>query len=135
MLSAFPGFVGFFFGDVEPDSADLDGGAPMLAAADEALASLEPFEATAIETALRAAADRLGLKPRQPSPRCRGRRGVGAAGGSGFGGASGSRARWNASQARRLKRWVGRGRPAGSALRTPRPPWSGCGESLATSKR
>ena len=64
-LSEFPGFAGFLFGNVEPDSADLDGGAPMLAAADEALASLEPFEATAIETALRAAADRLGLKPRQ----------------------------------------------------------------------
>ena len=39
--------------------------APMLAAADEALASLEPFEAEAIEAALRAAADGLGLKPRQ----------------------------------------------------------------------
>ena len=64
-LSEFPGFAGFLFGNVEPDSADLDGGAPMLAAADAALASLEPFEATAIETALRAAADRLGLKPRQ----------------------------------------------------------------------
>jgi glutamyl-tRNA synthetase len=64
-LSDFPEFAGFFFGDVEPDSADLDGGAPMLAAADEALASLQPFEAAQIETALRAAADRLGLKPRQ----------------------------------------------------------------------
>ena len=64
-LSEFPGFAGFLFGNVEPDSADLGGGAPMLAAADAALASLEPFEATAIETALRAAADRLGLKPRQ----------------------------------------------------------------------
>jgi glutamyl-tRNA synthetase len=64
-LSDFPEFAGFFFGDVEPDSADLDGGAPMLAAADEALASLEPFEAAQIETALRTAADVLGLKPRQ----------------------------------------------------------------------
>jgi glutamyl-tRNA synthetase len=64
-LAEFPGFAGFLFGDVEPDSADLDGGAPMLAAADEALAPLEPFEAEAIETALRDAADRLGLKPRQ----------------------------------------------------------------------
>jgi glutamyl-tRNA synthetase len=64
-LSDFPGFAGFFFSDVEPDSADLDGGAPMLAAADDALASLEPFEAAQIETALRAAADALGLKPRQ----------------------------------------------------------------------
>jgi glutamyl-tRNA synthetase len=37
----------------------------MLAATEEALASLEPFEAAAIETALRATADGLGLKPRQ----------------------------------------------------------------------
>ena len=58
-------FAGFFFGDVEPAAADLDGGAPILAAADAALASLEPFAAPAIETALREAADRLGLKPRQ----------------------------------------------------------------------
>jgi glutamyl-tRNA synthetase len=64
-LAEFPGFAGFLFGDVEPDPADLDGGAPMLAAADEALASLEPFEAEAIERVLREAADRLGLKPRQ----------------------------------------------------------------------
>jgi glutamyl-tRNA synthetase len=64
-LAEFPGFAGFFFGDVEPVPADLDGGAPMLAAADEALAPLEPFEAAEIETALRAAADRLELKPRQ----------------------------------------------------------------------
>src|SRR3954469_20048708 len=64
-LAEFPAFAGFLFGDVEPDPAELDGGAPMLAAADEALASLEPFEAGAIETTLRAAADGLGLKPRQ----------------------------------------------------------------------
>jgi len=64
-LADYPGFAGFFFGDVEPSSAELDGGVPMLAAADEALASLEPFEAAAIETALREAADRLALKPRQ----------------------------------------------------------------------
>jgi glutamyl-tRNA synthetase len=64
-LAEFPGFAGFLFGDVEPDPADLDGGGPMLAAADEALASLEPFEAPAIEAALRATADGLGLKPRQ----------------------------------------------------------------------
>jgi glutamyl-tRNA synthetase len=64
-LADYPGFAGFFFGDVEPDPAELDGGAPMIAAADEALASLEPFDAAAIETVLRAAADRLDLKPRQ----------------------------------------------------------------------
>jgi len=64
-LAEFPGFAGFLFGDVEPEPADLDGGAQILAAADEALASLEPFEAASIEAALRDAADRLGLKPRQ----------------------------------------------------------------------
>jgi glutamyl-tRNA synthetase len=64
-LADYPGFAGFLFGDVEPDPAELDGGAPMLAAADEALASLEPFDAAAIERALRAAAERLDLKPRQ----------------------------------------------------------------------
>ena len=37
----------------------------MLSATEEVLASLEPFEAAAIEAALRATADRLGLKPRQ----------------------------------------------------------------------
>jgi glutamyl-tRNA synthetase len=64
-LAEFPGFAGFFFGEVAPQPDDLDGGAPMLAATEEALASLEPFEAPAIETALRATADELGLKPRQ----------------------------------------------------------------------
>jgi glutamyl-tRNA synthetase len=64
-LSDYPGFAGFFFGDIEPDAAELDGGAPMLTAADEALASLGPFDAAAVEAALREAADRLGLKPRQ----------------------------------------------------------------------
>ena len=64
-LAEFPGFAGFLFGDVEPDATDLDGGAPMLAATEEVLASLEPFEADAIEAALRATADGLGLKPRQ----------------------------------------------------------------------
>jgi glutamyl-tRNA synthetase len=64
-LAEFPAFAGFFFADVEPDAADLDGGAPMLAAVDAALASLEPFDAAAIEAALRGAADGLGLKPRQ----------------------------------------------------------------------
>jgi glutamyl-tRNA synthetase len=64
-LAEFPGFAGFLFGEVEPDAADLDGGGPMLAAADEALAELEPFDAEAIEAALRATAEGLGLKPRQ----------------------------------------------------------------------
>jgi glutamyl-tRNA synthetase len=64
-LSDYPGFAGFFFGDVEPVAAEFDGGGPMLAAAEETLGSLEPFDAEAIEAALRAAADGLGLKPRQ----------------------------------------------------------------------
>ena len=64
-LAEFPSFAGFFFHEVEPDVADPDGGAPMLDAAANALTSLEPFEAAAIEAALREAADRLELKPRQ----------------------------------------------------------------------
>jgi glutamyl-tRNA synthetase len=64
-LSDYPDFAGFFFGDVEPSAAALDGGGPMLAAAIDVLASLEPFDAPAIETALRGKADQLGLKPRQ----------------------------------------------------------------------
>jgi glutamyl-tRNA synthetase len=65
-LEDYPEFAGFFFGDVEPDAAELDGGGGlMLAAAEEVLATLEPFEAPAIEAALREAAERLQLKPRQ----------------------------------------------------------------------
>jgi glutamyl-tRNA synthetase len=64
-LSEFPGFAGFFFHDVEPDPAELDGGGAMLAAAIESLDSLEPFDAGAIEAGLRGAADEFGLKPRQ----------------------------------------------------------------------
>jgi glutamyl-tRNA synthetase len=64
-LSDYPGFAGFFFGEADPDPAELEGGGPMLAAATEALAALEAFEAPGIEAALREAADRLELKPRQ----------------------------------------------------------------------
>jgi glutamyl-tRNA synthetase len=64
-LADFPGFAGFFFGEAVPDPAELDGGGPILAAAQEVLGSLEPFDAPTIETALREAADVLGLKPRQ----------------------------------------------------------------------
>jgi glutamyl-tRNA synthetase len=64
-LSEYPAFAGFFFGGVEPDVAELEGGAEMLAAADEALAGLEPFTTESIEAALRAAAEKLDLKPRQ----------------------------------------------------------------------
>jgi glutamyl-tRNA synthetase len=64
-LAEYPDFAGFFFHDVEPDTAGLDGGGPMLDAAEAALASLEPFETEAIEAALRGAAETLELKPRQ----------------------------------------------------------------------
>jgi glutamyl-tRNA synthetase len=64
-LSEFPGFAGFLFHEVEPEPAELAGGGEMLAAAEEALAGLEPFDAATIEAALRAAAERLELKPRQ----------------------------------------------------------------------
>jgi glutamyl-tRNA synthetase len=64
-LGEFPGFAGFLFHDVEPDPALLDGGAEMLAAAEAELKRVEPFTAEPIEAALRGAADRLGLKPRQ----------------------------------------------------------------------
>jgi glutamyl-tRNA synthetase len=64
-FSDYPAFAGFFFGEVDPSTAELDGGGLMLAAAVEVLATLEPFEAPAIEAALREAAERLELKPRQ----------------------------------------------------------------------
>jgi glutamyl-tRNA synthetase len=62
-LGEFPGFAGFLFQDVEPPS--LDGDLEVVVAARDALAALEPFTAEAIETALRAVLERLGLKPRQ----------------------------------------------------------------------
>jgi glutamyl-tRNA synthetase len=64
-LSEFPTFAGFFFRRVEPDAALLDGSAPLLREAREALAGVEPFSAERIEGVLRALAERLGLKPRQ----------------------------------------------------------------------
>jgi glutamyl-tRNA synthetase len=63
-LAEFPGFAGFLFGPVELDSEELDGTAPLLEAAYDAIAAVEPFTAEALETALRGLADRLGLKPR-----------------------------------------------------------------------
>ncbi|MGH2995731.1 MAG: glutamate--tRNA ligase [Gaiellaceae bacterium] len=64
-LVEFPGFAGFFFRRVEPDLALLDGSAPLLREAREALAAVDPFSAERIEGTLRALAERLGLKPRQ----------------------------------------------------------------------
>src|SRR3954454_9055827 len=63
-LDEFPDYVRFLFEDVRPDPALLDGGAPVLEAAGEALAVVEPVSAQEIEQALRALADRLGQKPR-----------------------------------------------------------------------
>ena len=63
-LGDFPDFAGFLFGDVELDPALLDGSAPVLAAAEEELESLEPYAAETIEAGLRGLAERLELKPR-----------------------------------------------------------------------
>jgi glutamyl-tRNA synthetase len=64
-LDEFPAYARFLFEDVHPDPADLDGGAPVIAAAHAALAELEPFTAESVEAALRAVLEELGLKPRQ----------------------------------------------------------------------
>src|SRR5919201_1696067 len=63
-LGELPAFAGFLFARVEPDPEALGDGAVLPAAA-EALAEVEPFEAERIERALRALAERLGLKPRE----------------------------------------------------------------------
>src|SRR6478752_5065897 len=47
----FPDFAGFLFRDVEPDRSLLDGRAPVVEAARQALEGVEPFEAAQIETA------------------------------------------------------------------------------------
>ena len=62
-LSELPAFVGFLFHDVEPDPAELD--ATILRAAEGALAGVEPWQADAIETRLKALCEELGQKPRQ----------------------------------------------------------------------
>src|SRR5581483_11061959 len=63
-LGQFADFAGFLFERRNGyDAAALDG--DVLAAAEEALSSVEPFTAEAIEQALRALADRIGQKPRQ----------------------------------------------------------------------
>jgi glutamyl-tRNA synthetase len=63
-LGEFPAFAGFLFARVEPDREKLGDG-PMLPAAIERLADVEPFEAEQIEAALREVAEGLGLKPRE----------------------------------------------------------------------
>jgi glutamyl-tRNA synthetase len=62
-LAEFPDFAGFLFRDVEPDPALLDG--RVLEEAESALAAVEPFTTEAIEEALRALSEQLGLKPRE----------------------------------------------------------------------
>ena len=64
-LGEFPAFAGFLFRRIEPDPALVDGAGPVLAAAHDELASVDPFERGAIERALRALAERKGLKPRE----------------------------------------------------------------------
>jgi glutamyl-tRNA synthetase len=64
-LEEFPVYARFLFEDVRPDPTELDGGVPVIAAARDALAGLEPFTAESIEAALRAVVEQLGLKPRQ----------------------------------------------------------------------
>ena len=60
-LSQYPGFVRFLFEPVSPDGADPD----TCRAAREALAAVEPWDATGIESALRGFAEARGQKPRQ----------------------------------------------------------------------
>ena len=60
-LGEFPQFAGFLFARPEPQVSD----GTVLAAAAEALAQVEPFDAERIEAALRSLAERLGLKPRE----------------------------------------------------------------------
>jgi glutamyl-tRNA synthetase len=64
-LSQFPDYVRFLFEPVQPDLAQLDGRGDVLREAAATLAAVDPFEAEPIERALRALAERLGLKPRE----------------------------------------------------------------------
>jgi glutamyl-tRNA synthetase len=64
-LAQFPDYVRFLFEDVTADPGLLNGGAPVLAAAREALEPVEPFTADRIEPALRGVAKRLELSPRK----------------------------------------------------------------------
>ena len=62
-LNQFPDYVRFLFEEVKP-AASTDGAGPVLEAAEETLAGVEPFTAEAIERELRALAEQLELKPR-----------------------------------------------------------------------
>jgi glutamyl-tRNA synthetase len=61
-FSAYPDFVRFLFEPIEPPPG-LD--VELLRAAHDRLASVEPWDASVIDEALRALADELGQKPRQ----------------------------------------------------------------------
>ena len=61
----YPDFAGFLFREVHPDPALLDGREPIVEAARDALAQVEPFDAEHIEAALRGLAERLELSPRK----------------------------------------------------------------------
>jgi glutamyl-tRNA synthetase len=61
----FPEFAGFLFRAVHPDPELLGRGMPVLAEAIDALDQVEPFQASQIETTLRALAERLDLSPRK----------------------------------------------------------------------
>jgi glutamyl-tRNA synthetase len=61
----YPDFAGFLFREVHPDASLLNGRGPVVAAARDELARVEPFAAAEIESALRALADRLELSPRK----------------------------------------------------------------------
>jgi glutamyl-tRNA synthetase len=61
----FPEFAGFLFRAVHPDPELLGRGMPVLTEAIDALDQVEPFQASQIETTLRALAERLDLSPRK----------------------------------------------------------------------
>ncbi len=133
-LSDFPAFAGFFFGEVDPDPAELDGGGPMLAAADGGARGARALRGAGDRgsAARRGGRARPEAAPGVPADPRRGDRIEGLPGpvrehraarprddaqapargggrctagvGSGLGGASGSRACWKASHARRRKR-------------------------------
>jgi glutamyl-tRNA synthetase len=63
-LDQFPAYAGFLFEPVEPDAAQLDGSAALLREAAAALRGTEPFDASQVEAALRALAERLDVKVR-----------------------------------------------------------------------
>src|SRR5262249_24139407 len=61
----YPDFAGFSFRDVHPDPSLLNGRAPIVSAARDELATVEPFDAGQIEVALRGLAEKLELSPRK----------------------------------------------------------------------